>query len=87
MSVEATITGNLGQDPETRFTPQGKQVTDLSIAATMTRLNRQTGEFEQQGDPLWIRCALWDHDAQTAETLTKGDRVTVTGTLIRRTPQ
>ena len=40
MAIEATITGNLGADPEVRWTRAGQQVTELRICATPRRQRR-----------------------------------------------
>lgn len=85
MSAHVTLTGNLGRDPETRFTPQGQAVTTLSVACTRARKNRQTGQWEDDGDPLWITAAFWGQEhTYLADTLRKGDKVSLDGDLIRR---
>ena len=62
MAIEATITGNLGADPDVRWTQGGQQVTELRICATPRRQRRgqdgkPTGEWEDAGEPLWVRAA------------------------------
>lgn len=84
MPAHATITGNLGQDPDTRFTPTGKQVTTLRICATATHKNPNTNQWEDDGAPLWITADFWGDNHQHITTLRKGQRVTVEGTLTRR---
>lgn len=84
MSAEIIATGNLGSDPETRFTQSGKQVTELRIACTAYRKN-QAGQWEDEGDPLWVTAAFWGPEHEyLAQTLRKGDKVTVSGVLIQR---
>lgn len=84
MAADITVQGNLGQDPEVKFTPSGKQVTKLRIAATASHKD-QNGQWVDDGDPLWVTAAFWgeQHD-YLADTLKKGDKVTVTGLLVQR---
>lgn len=85
MPATVTVTGNLGRDPEVRFTAQGRQVTELQIAATPSHHDKTTNQWVDDGDPLWIKASFWDErGADLADTLRKGDRVAVTGTLMRR---
>lgn len=85
MSAKMTVTGHLGKDPEIRHTPSGAGVLDLEIAATHQRKN-QGGQWEPDGDPLWIKAPLWGATAERfKDALAKGDRVSVEGTLRRRT--
>ena len=84
MAADITVEGNLGRDPEVRYTPNGKQVTELRIAATATRKD-QNGNREDDGDPLWVSAPFWGEQyGYLADTLKKGDKVTVTGVLIQR---
>ena len=83
MSAKVTVTGNLGQDPQIRYTPSQKAVLDLSIAATHRAKNKQTDQWEDKGEPLWLRASFWGDQAETlAASLVKGDKVTVEGTLV-----
>ncbi|WP_206192571.1 single-stranded DNA-binding protein [Scrofimicrobium canadense] len=83
------MTGNLGQEPELKFNNQsGKATLNLSIAATPSRLDRQTNQWSDVGEPLWIRATLWEQMAERlADVLHKGDRVSVEGTFSIRTYQ
>jgi single-strand DNA-binding protein len=88
MSAHITVTGNLGQDPELRWSQQGKAILGLSIGCTPRRLNKQTNEWENVGEDLWVRATFWEQEAERlAEQLRKGSKVTVEGTLSRRTYQ
>lgn len=81
-----TITGNLGADPELRFTPSGKAVANLRIADTPRRKNA-AGEWED-GETLWMPATTWGRDAEAvAEHLRKGDRIVASGRLTSRTWQ
>jgi len=79
-----TIVGNLTGDPELRFTPTGHAVADFTVASTPRNYDRQTGEW-RDGEPLFLRCTAWRQLAEhTAESLTRGTRVIVTGRLRQR---
>ena len=79
--AHVTFTGNLGADPELRFTPNGEAVASMRIAVT-TRKKNQHGEWVDQ-DTAWYRVSAWRHDAEAcAENLVKGDKVRVSGSLI-----
>lgn len=84
MACDITVEGRLGADPEVKYTQAGKQVTELRIAATASHKG-QNGQWEDDGDPLWVTAPFWgEQHGHLADTLKKGDRVTVTGTLIQR---
>ena len=88
MSNHFTITGNVGQDPELRFTPSGDAVVNLSVADTPRRFNQDTKEWEDAGETLWVRVAAWKDKAEAiAESVHRGDRVVVVGRLKQRTWQ
>jgi single-strand DNA-binding protein len=76
-----TITGNLTRDPELRFTNNGTAVANFSIASTKRTFNRDTEQWED-GGTLFLDCTVWGQQAEnTVESVAKGDRVTVTGSL------
>lgn len=84
MTATITVTGNLTQAPETKHLPSGKTVTELRFGATRRRNNN--GAWEDDGAPLFLSASLFgDKDAWVANTLSKGDTITVTGDLVRRT--
>ena len=73
------LVGNLGQDPESRFTPQGTAVTNLSIATNETWKN-QNGEPQDRTE--WHRIVMYGKMAETAaEYMKKGQMVYVEGRL------
>ncbi len=87
MTAETTLTlaGNLTADPELRFTPSGVAVANFTVASTPRTFDRQSGQWAD-GDALFLRCTAWRQLAEhTAESLTKGTRVIVTGRLRQRT--
>jgi len=73
------IVGNLGRDPEMRYTPSGQAVTNLSVAT-----NRQyTGS---DGNPvketIWFRVSTWGKTAENCnQYLKKGSKVLIEGRL------
>jgi single-strand DNA-binding protein len=75
---KALIIGNLGRDPEMRYTPNGRPVTEFSVAVNQSTKNQQTGEWVEATD--WFRVTVWgDRAERTAEQLRKGNRVFVEG--------
>lgn len=84
MTATITVTGNLTAAPEVKHLPSGKPVTELRFGATRRRNNN--GTWEDDGAPLFMSASLFgDADTWVANTLTKGDAITVTGSLVRRT--
>lgn len=73
------IIGNLGADPELRYTPSGKAVTELRIAVN----NNQRGpDGEWVEETLWFRASVWEQAAERlAEQLRKGNKVFAEGQL------
>jgi single-strand DNA-binding protein len=73
------IIGNLGADPELRYTPSGKAVTDLRVAVN----NNQRGpDGEWVEDTLWFRVSVWEQAAERlAEQLRKGNKIFAEGQL------
>ena len=77
---KTTIIGNLGNDPEMRFTPNGESVTSFSVAVN----RRWTGRDGQQNqETVWFRVSAWGKQAENCEKyLHKGKQVYVEGRLI-----
>src|SRR3954462_14036281 len=72
------IIGNLGRDPEMRYTPSGRPVTEFSVAVNQSTKNQQTGEWNEETD--WFRVSVWgDRAERAAEQLRQGNRVFVEG--------
>jgi single-strand DNA-binding protein len=79
-----TIIGNLGGDPEMRFTPTGQAVTAFTVAVAQRKYNRDAKEWRDTGTT-WYRVISWGYLAEhCAESLTRGMRVIVTGNLAAR---
>jgi single-strand DNA-binding protein len=72
------IIGNLGRDPEMRYTPNGKAVTQFSVAVSHSRPDGQGGWIDDGTD--WYRVSVFgDRADRAAEQLRKGNRVFVEG--------
>lgn len=85
MSNFFSITGNLTADPELRFTSGGDAVANFTVADTPRKFNKQTNEWEDAGETLFVRASIWREDAEAAaEGLKRGQKVTVTGKLKQR---
>lgn len=79
-----TITGNLADDPELRFTPNGVAVTSVRVAVNQRRFNRETNSWDERLDGFFT-CNVWRDQAENvASSLTKGSRVVVIGRLRSR---
>ena len=77
------VIGNLGRDPEMRYTPNGQSVTSFSIAS-----NRKytTAAGEQREETEWFNVSAWGRHAELCnQYLTKGQQVYVEGRLHSRT--
>jgi single-strand DNA-binding protein len=78
------IIGNLGSDPEMRYTPNNRAVTQFNVAVNQSTKNQQTGEWVEETD--WFRVSVWgDRAERMAETLRKGNKVFVEGRFKTRT--
>ena len=79
-----TVVGNIVADPELRYTPNGAAVANFRVASTPRRWDSNTNQFVD-GEALFLTCNVWRQAAENvANTLTKGDRVIVTGRLRQR---
>jgi single-strand DNA-binding protein len=88
MAGESTLTliGNLVDEPEMRFTPNGAAVCKFRVASTPRKFNRDTNAWEDDREKaLFLPCTVWRKQAeQAAESLQKGMRVIVVGRLSQR---
>ncbi len=79
MLQKITIIGNLGRDPEMRYTPAGKSVTNFSVA-TNRKWNDADGNPQEQ--VIWFKVAAWNRLAEVCnEYLKKGRQVYIEGRL------
>ena len=77
------LIGNLGQDPETRYTPNGNAVVNLNLATDESYKDRQTGQMVPRTE--WHRVVLFGKVAEVAgQYLRKGSKVYVEGQLETR---
>ena len=77
------LVGNLGSDPETRYTQSGAAVTNLSLATSETWKDKQTGQPQERTE--WHRIVFFNRLAEIAgEYLRKGSKVYVEGSLRTR---
>jgi single-strand DNA-binding protein len=73
------LVGNVGRDPEMRYTPSGQPVTSFSVAT-----NRQytSNNGEQVKETVWFRVTTWGKQAETCnQYVKKGSKVLVEGRL------
>jgi len=77
------LIGNLGQDPEVRYMPNGNAVANVTLATTETWKDRNSGENQERTE--WHRVVLFRRLAEVAgEYLKKGAKVYVEGKLQTR---
>jgi single-strand DNA-binding protein len=77
-----TVIGNLADDPELRYTPQGVPVVTVRVA--VNRRVRNDDEWEDRLDGFFTAILWREHAENVAESLRRGDRVLVTGRLSSR---
>lgn len=80
MSFHTTIlVGNLGRDPEMRYTPSGQAVTSFSVAVSEAYTN---ANGEKMKRTTWFRVTAWGKQAETCnQYLKKGSKVLVEGRI------
>tara|TARA_B100000945_G_C20394791_1_gene604230 strand:+ start:54 stop:461 length:408 start_codon:yes stop_codon:yes gene_type:complete len=77
------IIGNLGSDPEMRYTPNGNPVTSFTVA---TNRRYKTSEGEDREETEWFRVSAWNRLAENCnQFLQRGSKVYVEGRLSSRT--
>ena len=79
MYQKLVIVGNLGTDPEMRYTPSGQAVTNFSVA---TNRRYTSSDGNQVDETTWFRVSVWGKQAEsTNQYLKKGNKVLVEGRL------
>ena len=79
------VIGNVGRDPEPRYTPSGQMVTSFSVASNH---RYKTASGEQREETEWFNCSAFGKLAETCnQYLSKGQQVYVEGRLKSRTYQ
>lgn len=74
-----TLIGNLGADPELRYTQAGAAVMNCRLAVSESYLDKDKVRHERTE---WVSCTIWGKRAEgLAKILTKGDRVCMVGAL------
>lgn len=77
---KAIIVGNLGKDPETRYTAGGAAITRFSVATSEQWTDKQSGEKQERTE--WHRIVMFGRLAEVAgEYLTKGRQVYIEGQI------
>lgn len=77
------LVGNVGQDPETRYMPNGGAVTNLSIATSETWKDKNSGDQQERTE--WHRVVFYQRLAEiVAEYVKKGSKLYVEGSLRTR---
>ena len=76
------VIGNVGRDPEMRYTPSGQSVTSFSVASNR---RYRTADGEQREETMWFNVNAWGRMAEVCnQYLTKGRQVYVEGRLTTR---
>lgn len=79
MFHKVILVGNLGRDPEMRYTPGGQAVTNLNVATNRTYTDNAGNQVKQT---VWFRVSVWGKQAESAhQYLRKGRQVLVEGRL------
>ena len=79
---KAILVGNLGRDPEVRFTQSGQAMARFSVATTDTWMDRENGRQERTE---WHNIVVWGKQAETCgEYLSKGRQVYIEGRIQTR---
>jgi single-strand DNA-binding protein len=79
MYQKVTIVGNLGRDPEMRFTPSGQPVTSFPVA---TNRSYTGSDGQRVKETVWFRVSAWGKQAETCNNyLHKGSKVLIEGRL------
>ena len=80
MYQRITLVGNLGSDPEMRYLPDGRPVTNFSLATNRRWSDRQSGE--QREETVWWRVSVFGNQAEACnQYLSKGRQVLVEGRM------
>lgn len=79
MYQKITIVGNLGRDPEMRFLPSGKAVTNMSVATNRTY---KDSSGQKVDETTWFKVSVWGSQAEAVnQYLKQGSKVLVEGRL------
>src|SRR5918996_3977572 len=79
------VIGNLGRDPEMKYTPAGQAITSFSVASNH---RYKTASGEQREETEWFNCQAWGKLAEVCnQYVSKGSQVYIEGRLKSRTYQ
>ena len=77
------LVGNLGADPDTRYMPSGKTVTNIRVATSESWKDKQTGDMQERTE--WHSIVMYDKLGEiAAEYLRKGSQVYIEGKIRTR---
>ena len=77
------LVGNLGEDPDTRYMPSGKAVTNIRVATSESWKDKQTGDMQERTE--WHSIVIYDKLGEiAAEYLRKGSQVYIEGKIRTR---
>jgi single-strand DNA-binding protein len=77
------LIGNLGRDPETRYTPSGGAITNVTVATSESWKDKQSGQQQERTE--WHKVVFFNKLAEIAgEYLKKGSKVYIEGSLRTR---
>ncbi len=80
MFHKVILVGNLGRDPEMRYTPSGQAVTNLSVATNRAYTDSNGNQVKET---IWFRVSVWGKQAETVhQYLRKGRQVLIEGRLV-----
>jgi len=83
MINKVILIGNLGKDPEVRFTPGGQAVANFTIATNEVWFDKQSNQKQERTE--WHRIVVWGKQAETCgEYLSKGRQVFIDGRIQTR---
>jgi single-strand DNA-binding protein len=81
---QITIVGNMADDPDLRYTPNGVAVANIRVAVNQRFFNKETNQWDERLDGFFT-CNVWrDLAENVSNSVSKGDRVLVTGRLRSR---
>ena len=79
MFHQLTIVGNVGREPEMRYSPNGNAVTSVSVATNRTW---KSADGQKQKETVWFRCSAWGKTAEVvSQFVHKGNKVLILGRL------
>lgn len=81
--MNVTVTGNIGSDPELKFTKNNTPFVSFSLAYTP---RQKQGDDWVDGETMWFRVTQWGEKSESLmDTLSKGNKIMVVGTLKQST--